>query len=346
MTTASTWEPATIHTSTSTLDLDVAVWSDLARTLAENYKIWSGGLSREKYSQWIWSQLQQPWARKNCRYLVAKQNNEVVSSCKLYIMDFMARGRHYRVGGVGAVFTPERFRGNGYATQMLEKITKRCTQDGFDALLLYSDIDTGFYEQLGYEVLSNCDFHIWIKEPAVERWIMSDTSFAQDMHEHAPDVALAEVSDAPAMVAHYQRFLPSKNYGAYRTDAYWQFKLQREKFRHNNSLTWPALEMMSIELGTPQGGYAIFEHAGLILRVIEVVGSEATVELLWRHLLRTALLRRVQLVRGWEAAAPEFVKGIKYAERDWATPMLLSINKETEKWLDIEPCQLFELDHF
>jgi hypothetical protein len=104
--------------------------------------------------------------------------------------------------------------------------------------------------------------------------------------------------------------------------------------------------MMSIELGSPRGGYALFEHNGQILRVLEVVGPEATAELLWRNLLRTALLRRVQLVRGWESVAPTCVKGVRYVQRDWGYPMMLCLNAELERWFDIEPCQLLELDHF
>jgi GNAT superfamily N-acetyltransferase len=330
----------------TSIRLDVAQWSDIVTILKENYSIWSGGLSRDKYYEWIWSQLQQPWARRNYRFLLARHNEDIVSCCKLYIMEFVSRGRKYRIGGIGAVYTPERYRGHGYASQMLETVESRCRKDGFDALLLYSEIDVSFYERLGYETLSGYDFHLWIQDPVVERWIMSDTRFAEDMHEHAPDVALAEIQDAPDMVRHYARFLARREFGAVRTESYWTYKLQRDGFRHLNSTTWPALEMLSINLSGAEGGYALFEQGGQILRVLEVIGNEATRELLWRHLLRTALLRRVQLVRGWEGIAPEFVKGIKYAARDWGHPMMLCLNEETQRWLDAEPCPLLELDHF
>lgn len=334
-------------TQAASITLDVAEWAEITNILSENYSIWSGGLSKHKYYEWVWMQLQQPWSRNNYRYLIARSGRNIVSSCKLYLMDFQARGRHYRVGGIGAVYTPERFRGNGFAAQLLETVATRCKQDGFDAMLLYSDIDPIYYERLGYELLPNCEFHIWINDPQVQRWIMSDSSFAEDMHTHAPDVSFAEAAMADDMLSHYRRFLPTRPYGVYRSEQYWKYKLQRENFRHLNALgVWPQLEMMTIDLGQKDGGYLIFEQGGQILRVLEVVGSEKTTELLWRHLLRNALLRHVQLIRGWESMAPDFVKGLKYAERDWGHPMMLTINPETAKWLDIETCHLLELDHF
>ena len=143
------------------------------------------------------------------------------------------------------------------------------------------------------------------------------------------------------------RYLPSLPWGIKRDDAYWNFKLFREQFLQQFPQTGrPGLEMLSIDMSSPAGGYAIFEQDRKILRVLEVVGRADTREILWRNILRTALLRRVHLVRGWEAVAPSFVKGMKYVTRDTGLPMLLPLSKPAEDWEQVLPCPLLELDHF
>jgi predicted acetyltransferase len=315
--------------------------------LRQNYSTWGSGLSRENYILSIQQQLSQPWSRKNYRYFVARKNNAVVASCKLYTFDFQSRGRYYKVAGIGGVFTAHNHRGNGYASSMLEKVIRLARKEGYDALMLYSDIDPMFYELLDFEILPNNDFHIWTNTPEFEKWVMSGPGFVEDVYAHAPDVSTVSEGSVEEMVSHYRRYLATKPYGVVRTEAYWRYKLNRVLFRVERLPSWPALELLTLENHRNRGGYAIFEQGGKIMRVLEVVGGEESREILWRHLLRTALLRRIHLVRGWEAAAPDFQRHIRYTERDdWAIPMLLPINPATEAWLDMDSCPIFELDHF
>ncbi len=55
------------------------------------------------------------------------------------------------------------------------------------------------------------------------------------------------------------------------------------------------------------------------MRVLEVVGGEESREILWRHLLRTALLRAYPFGAWMGSCGPDFQRHIRYTERDdWA----------------------------
>jgi predicted acetyltransferase len=328
-------------------ELHVADWADMLAVMRETYKLWNAGMSRADYDRWTTTQLEHPWARKNFRYYVLREGAQIVASCKIYTLPFLARGVEYKIAGIGAVFTMPRHRGQGHATKLLEGIIEMAEQHDFDGLLLYNDIDCGFYEQLGFELMSDHEFYLWLTAPSVERQIMSDQTFAEDLHEHSPELLLVEPDLVPEMVSHYQRCLPAQAFNLRRTESYWQFKLNREMYVQQHSRQQrPALEMLAVDMSSSSGGYALFEHTGKILRVLEVVGKPEAQESLWRNLLRTALLRRVHLVRGWESCAPKIIRGTKFVERDAAKPMLLPLNPACESWVDATPCPLFELDHF
>lgn len=334
-------------TLTRSIELELADTTDILTVLKQHHGTWSAGLSKSGYFEFMQFQLQQPWSRKNYRYFVARSKQQIVSSCKLYTFDFQSRGRFYKVGGIGAVFTPEFARGNGHANEMMEAMTRLAKKESFDALLLFSDIDPLFYERLGYELLPDNDFHIWCNTPEFERWVMSGPGFVEDLQTHSPELSLVTVENASEMLRHYRRWLASQPYGLVRTEDYWKFKLNRSLYQCEHVEDWPLLELLMMDGDGPQGGYAIFEQGGKILRVLEVVGGDQCREILWRHLLRTALLRRIHLVRGWEASAPDFPRHVRYTERtEWARPMLLPINPETEAWLELDGCPLLELDHF
>lgn len=336
-------------TLTRSIAVELADSTDIQTVLRQNYKAWNAGLTYDQYVQFLRVQLSQPWSRRNYRYFVARKEKTgpIVSSCKLYTFEFQSRNRVYKVAGIGGVFTAEEARGRGYASDMLEQIVKRAKSENFDAMLLFSDIDPMFYERLGFELLPDNNFHIWTNEPEFERWVMSGPGFVEDLQAHAPDLSAVSLENAEQMVSHYRRYLVRQPYGLLRDLPYWQYKLKRSLYRADYVADHPPLELLTMDEDTPRGGYAIFEHSGKVLRVLEVIGGEESTEILWRHILRTALLRRVHLVRGWEGTAPAFRRHVRWIERtEWARPMLLPINPETAHWADLDSCPLLELDHF
>jgi hypothetical protein len=160
-------------------------------------------------------------------------------------------------------------------------------------------------------------------------------------------VALLTEDLIPQMVRHHRRYLERQPYGLVRSESYWQYKVRRTLYRLPFVEDVAPPELMTLNIDSNEGGYALFEQSGKILRVLEVIGSEETRDILWRNILRNGLLRRVHLVRGWDSAGPSFRQHVRYTERsDWARPMLLPINPATERWLDFDVCPLLELDHF
>jgi predicted N-acetyltransferase YhbS len=334
-------------TLTRPLALELADATDIQAVLRQNHSMWNGGLSKDLYYDFNHGQFKHPWARRNYRYFVLRKHGDIVSSCKLYTLDFQAHSKRYKVAGIGGVFTPENERGNGYASEMMQVVVKRCRDENYDAVLLFSDIDPSFYENVGFELLPDDDFHIWVNTPEVASYIMSDAGFVEDVQAHEPDVAPLTLDLLPDMARHYGRYLNRQPYGIVRSDSYLEFKVKRALYRVGKVAEWPTLEVMTLNLEGNDGGYAIFEENDKIMRVLEVIGSQETRDVLWRNILRNALLRRVHLVRGWEAAKPGFRQHLRWTQRtEWSRPMLHAINPECEAWIDEDTCPLLELDHF
>src|SRR5579872_5312542 len=119
------------------MSLAQAEWQDILRVLHETYRIWSPGLTRSDYQQYTWNQISHPWARRHFRFMVQKHAGNVVTSCKLYDLVMQARGREYRVLGIGAIYTQEKYRQTGRAHELLQNLRDLASNEGYDGLLLY-----------------------------------------------------------------------------------------------------------------------------------------------------------------------------------------------------------------
>ena len=329
------------------MDIAVADWSEILGVLKETHGIWSSGLDKSRYYHYIWWQLHSIWGRRNYLYLVGRENRRIVTSCKLYTLEFFSAGGFFRLAGLGAIFTPEEFRGQGCAGRFIKKLRARCRDLGYDGLLLHSDIDPGFYERVGFEPLGGHDFHIFLVDAPVAQKVITLPGFVEDMQAEPVEITALDVCHIPSANRHHRRWLARRPYGLIRSEQYWSYKIQRENYvaKHCPS-NWPGLEMIGTNIGCSSGGYAIFEKGKRIVRVLEVVGAEDVRQALWRHILRSAWLGGTALIRGFEGAAPESVPQILFAGRDWGSPMLLPLNKALFRWAAVSPCPLLEFDHF
>ncbi len=319
-----------------------ATSAEIDSVLNETYKLWGLELGHSAYVDFIWGQLTHPWGRRHFKYWVGRCADQVVTSCKLYDLEFRARGRSYKIGGLGAVFTPERYRGSGYAASALEQLSEHCRGNGYDGLLLHSDIDVSYYERLGYVEMGSCDFQL----------PLPDVSGAgvKPLASSLLPVRPVTLLDVPAMVRHYQRWLSRCPYGIDRSEDYWHYKLGKELTMEAQSTKMrPTIEILETDFATAGGGYALIEYAHSRLRVLEVCGAPGAVERLWQGILALAHERGARLVRGWVGVAPQNVismRWLTFVERRWARPMLKPFCEEVESWLDQPQSMLLEMGHF
>jgi hypothetical protein len=74
---------------------------------------------------------------------------------KAYDLQGACGGRPLRLLGIGAVFTPPELRRRGYAATMLRAAMDQYRDLGTHAAVLFSDIDTRYYQRLGFRALES-----------------------------------------------------------------------------------------------------------------------------------------------------------------------------------------------
>lgn len=324
---------------------------EIDRVLKDNYKIWSPGLDRARYRHYQWWQMLHPWGRRNLEYFgFFTPDGKLAASCKRYCFKYQSRGRVYNVAGIGAVFVEEDLRGNSYGLKMLEEIARLSQKEGYDALLLNSDIDPAYYQRIGYYLFDAGAFNVslsrdWLRSSIKQMDALSDRGLDESFVVRsvtAPDIA--------EMCKHHQRWLSRMSYGFKRSSDYWSYKLGRELYLFEHSkLNWPKLDIITDNYGKYMGGYALVEQSGPYMRVLEVIGPEPIKASLWGQILRLAERRQARSLRAWKLVAPP-LKGLNFYKRDWSFPMICPLKKELEdemlSWLHIDPPSMLELDHF
>lgn len=324
-----------------------ATHSMVTNILRANFTQWSPGLTRERYYHYQWWQYSLPWSRRHLSCWAFADGDTVLSSCKLYDMTLRRRGVDYRVAGIGAVFTPEHFRGQGYAIKLMKHMIDLCKAREYDAVMLNSDIDPAYYEKSGFVQLGHTDFSLRFTDNYVKHAVKDlDRRFSSGRDERCNirDLSLTDVS---TMVRHHTRWLARQPYGFVRSDDYWHFKLARERHLHKNSrYAWPKQEIIALNFERHNGGYALFELGKYSIRVLEVIGNEETVQALWAQLLQVAARRGIHKITGWEASAPQELDGVEIADRKWSRPMMAPLRPEVEICTAIRPSPLLELDHY
>lgn len=320
--------------------------SMIRQILRANFSVWSPGLSRSVYYHYQQCQLQLPWARSGLQYYAYLEGDKVVSSCKLYTFGVQSRGKTFKIAGIGAVFTQPEERGRGWALAMLNDLTSICVALDFDAMALNSDIGPDYYRKAGFECFSHMDFRAELHEG----WLKAEI---QKLERQAPKgldlyvkIRKLELADIEPTLRHYRRWLTRRPFGMIRNNDYWYFKLWREFFLHKHSSSgWPELQLITVNYDKPEGGYLIFEQGAQVVRVLEVVGTQWAIPVLWAEILSLARRRKLRLLKGWEGLSPP-MSGLEIVERTWSTGMLKPLKAGPEGWLSVKPCPLLELDHY
>jgi predicted N-acetyltransferase YhbS len=124
----------------------------LEQILDESYPIWNEGLTRPAYGQWNLAQTRTPWGARHLeRVALVDDAGALLSSAKRYRFAARLDQRDVRVLGIGAVCTPPDRRRRGHASALIQQLIEEARADGTDAVLLFSEIGTAFYERLAFK---------------------------------------------------------------------------------------------------------------------------------------------------------------------------------------------------
>jgi len=367
------------------MQLRLAERADFIQIAKDVYELWSAGLTKDSYRYFLNCAYYQPWSKRNHFRLVAKDEDRVAASCKIVQLPLAYRGTHFKILGLGAIFTSKKYRGRGLATHLVESIIDKSRQEKADGILLFSDIDRRFYADCGFVNLGNLDVEIDNSLYSAADYVFTAVNSERDSTDKSqienrnicvgaqteprfyfsslsPLLEDVEISE---LIACYRRWLARQPYGIVRTHNYFTFQLARHIFigsySKNNK---PKLCFTILKDRQTIVGYAICEHSKDRLRILEVVGSDAARAQLWHNLIEQAQLQGLQRSCGFESISRDFVpyqrldedklalkpsikpSQISCYERSWGQPMFLSLNTALDELPDYNPCPLLEFDYF
>lgn len=123
----------------------------LRQILEESHGIWADGLVPKAYAQYNAAQLRTPWGARSLRRMaLIDDRGFLLTSAKRYQLRIRIDGRIVDALGIGAVFTPERQRGNGYARAIIQRLIDDAAGAGAELAVLFTEIGTGYYEAIGF----------------------------------------------------------------------------------------------------------------------------------------------------------------------------------------------------
>jgi len=117
--------------------------------------IWGGGLPDERFQIFQRRLADAAEAQGRYRLLGWFEEGALVAAMKAYDLHGACAGRPLRLLGIGAVFTPPALRRRGHAAAMLRAAMDEYRAQGAHAAVLFSDIDVGYYERLGFHALES-----------------------------------------------------------------------------------------------------------------------------------------------------------------------------------------------
>ncbi|MBI4469399.1 MAG: GNAT family N-acetyltransferase [Acidobacteria bacterium] len=249
--------------------------------LERTHSLWSEGLPLAAYQTYWLSLLSSPWGRRNLRYLLwHRGSGQWLSSFKLYTLRARCEGKELKLAGIGAVFTPEEHRSHGHARAMLLEASDLLSAEAFDAALLFSDIGTRYYQDLGFQPLPSHEFR------------------ADLVPEPPPGGLGVPAPGSPDWVGAervYEDWSAGQPYSMLRDHDYWDF------LRLRRLLKPPASGVPACTLHLVTGGpvYVLAEANESALRLMESVGSVNRLRDAMARLIGWARTQGVKRIQGW-----------------------------------------------
>ncbi len=137
--------------------------------LPESFALWGNKRSYERYVEDFRDVANSTYGKRRAFTIGMYEDGELVASCKNYDRELRVHDASLRAVGIGAVFTPARFRGRGYSTAMLGALLDAERAAGRDLAFLFTDIHPEFYARLGFIALPSRLFTIRASSLSDER---------------------------------------------------------------------------------------------------------------------------------------------------------------------------------
>ena len=138
----------------TSIEIEPIATEDYVRdVLPESFALWGGKRSFERYADDFRTMANSAYGRRRPFTMGLRDDGVLAASCKTYDRELRWERSSLRAVGIGAVFTPPRIRGRGYATAMLGALLDAERAAGTDVAFLFSDIHPVFYARLGFVAL-------------------------------------------------------------------------------------------------------------------------------------------------------------------------------------------------
>jgi GNAT superfamily N-acetyltransferase len=201
--------------------------------------LWAHGRTPEAYREQTTQLAHTAYGRKSYRTMALSDGTAILASFKRYEREARAGNERLRCIGIGAVFTPEPQRGQGYASAMLAMALDDARASGTDFAFLFSDIHPQFYKELGF----------------VELPSRSISFRADSLESRRIDVQPIGERDWSGVRACFDTMESGRDFGLTRTPAVWNWLRMRLSYASQQQRAQPV--NLAVRRGRSIAAYVI-----------------------------------------------------------------------------------------
>ena len=189
------------------------------------HDVWSAGLPIEEH---VRRRLASPKHRR-ASWFVGCAEGRVATALGSYAVDFLVNGQTIPGMAIGSVHTLAKFRGRGFASQLLPWVEAHERKRGVNISLLYSDVPAAFYERLGY-----------VTCPSFVGWADPDSTASESLRAAAHNSLsrFDPIAELEQMAKLYADFHGKARISIARSTDYWRHLLERQP---NEEFYWLTL---------------------------------------------------------------------------------------------------------
>ena len=282
--------------------------------------LWAGRRDFERYVAQTEELACSGYGRRHYRMLGFYDDATLLASMKRYERAIHFGEHRLRAVGIGAVFTPEEFRGRGYASAMLAMLLDQSHEQGYDVAYLFSDIRPEFYTEIGFKQLPSRAISLRVdglETPRIE-------------------VSCLEESDWPGVRRCFELCERSRPWGMVRTPLVWEWV--RLRIRQGSEHPIGVQTNLVVRRGRGIAAYVLGvrapEHDAFLLDEFGFADTEAGALI---PALLSAAAGDLRRVTGWlpPDVARERLPKASVRKRTDAVFMAAPLSRAGERWLQV-----------